>query len=154
MNHAGPEQLHGVARGILDDDLFAPGAGDDLAPEPDPRLAQTGGLGLDVVDLDHETVPAAGRRLSAVGHRTRGGAAGRAEPQSQIPSRQHPERGAAPPLRLVESQVGEVEGGREIHVIHQIAHVNSHRGILGVVRPSNVKPFPARKGRKTYLHGT
>ena len=56
------EELDGVARRVLDEDLPAADAGDDLVAEARARGAQTLDRRLEVVDLEREPVPAARAR--------------------------------------------------------------------------------------------
>ena len=70
------EQLDRVAGRVVEHGLLATGARHDLAAERDAGVVQARDLGLDVVDLDDEAVPAARLGCGAVGHGPRGRAAG------------------------------------------------------------------------------
>src|SRR5262245_56512698 len=65
----GLEELDRVAGGVVEHDLPAAGAADDLVPERDSFTGQAFDLGLDVVDDQVDPVPAAGPRLASVRHR-------------------------------------------------------------------------------------
>src|ERR1700735_515244 len=62
------EELDGVARRVVNDDLLAADAGDDLVAEPDAASSQFLDRGSEVSDLDAEAVPASRLLHPAVGH--------------------------------------------------------------------------------------
>src|SRR4029079_15251967 len=67
------EQLDHIAGRILSEDLLAAGPFDNIVAETHAMLAQLrDGLGQ-VVDLDHESIPAAGFGHASIGHRPGGG---------------------------------------------------------------------------------
>jgi hypothetical protein len=63
-------QLDRVSVGVLELDLAAAGAGLDLVAEPHPGPAQRGDHRLQIVDVQHDPVPAARLLAASVGHRT------------------------------------------------------------------------------------
>src|SRR5687767_15002641 len=63
------EELDDVARRILDEDLRAARALDDVVSEAHARGAEARDLTSDVVDDDLKAIPSAGRRLSSIRHR-------------------------------------------------------------------------------------
>src|SRR5262245_53531762 len=78
------EDLDGVARGILDEDLGAAGALDDVVPEPNAGRPQALHLGGDVVHDHLEAGPPARDGLAAVGHRSAGRAGASAQQEPEI----------------------------------------------------------------------
>ena len=58
-----------VPGGVLEQDLFAARADDDVVAECRPGIAESGDFGLDVVDKEVDAVPAAGFGFTSVGHR-------------------------------------------------------------------------------------
>ena len=58
----GLKQLDRISRRVLDENLHAAVAGDDFVPEMSARIFQLLHRGLDIFDLDLDTVPAARRR--------------------------------------------------------------------------------------------
>src|SRR5260221_14540574 len=62
------EQLHRVARWVVDQDLLAADAGDDVVAELGARFAQNPNEPLEVGNFDREAFPAAGFGPAAVGH--------------------------------------------------------------------------------------
>ena len=87
------EQLDWVAARILDQDLLAADAGDDVVAEAGAVLAQIGDDRVDVGDLELKAIPSAGRRHRAVGHglTTTGPAARGAENEPEVAAREHRE---------------------------------------------------------------
>src|SRR5689334_6794232 len=85
------EQLHRVAGRVLQQDLLAAHAGDDLVAETGTVLPQLRHRGRQIGDLDREAVPAAGLGQAAVRHglAAAGTAARSAEHQPQIAAGQH-----------------------------------------------------------------
>jgi hypothetical protein len=61
------EELDDVAGGILEQDLGAARAGDDVVAERRSRLAQPANFGIDLVDDEVGAVPAAGPGLAPSG---------------------------------------------------------------------------------------
>ena len=64
----------GCPDGILEEDLRAAGAGDDLVAEPHAGGLEAGDLAVEVVDDEVDPVPAARAGLRTVGHGAAGGA--------------------------------------------------------------------------------
>src|SRR5262249_44133505 len=82
----GLEELDDVAGGVLEQYLLAAGSFEDVVAEPSTGAAETGHLGIDVVDDEVDAVPAARPRLGAIRHRPRRGASRSAEQQPQVPA--------------------------------------------------------------------
>src|SRR6476619_4708937 len=80
----GLKQLDRVAGGVVEQDLLAAGAADDVVAEVHAFAAEALDLGCYVIDDEVNAVPAAGRRLRAVGHRPAGRALRAAEEQPQV----------------------------------------------------------------------
>src|SRR3954454_946097 len=112
------EELDRVARGVLDQDLLAADACDDLVPEGRARLAQFLHRRLEILDLELEAVPAAGLGHCAGWHRLTAAArpsAGRAQRQPQVAASEHREgRSGTHDLLEAEHPAVEVDGGIDI----------------------------------------
>ena len=80
----GLEQFDRVAGRVLEQDLLAARAGDDVVAERQPGGAQPLDLGGDVVDDQMDAVPAARPGRPAVGHRPAGRAGRTAQQQPQL----------------------------------------------------------------------
>src|SRR5215831_16431078 len=80
----GLEEFDDVAGGVLEQDLFAAWSFEDVVAEQSPGVAETGDLGIDVVDDEVDAVPAARRRLGAIRHWPRRRASRSAEQQPQV----------------------------------------------------------------------
>src|SRR5262245_31032328 len=78
------EQLDGIARWIVEDNLRAAGTRHDVAAKADARRTQALDFSREVVDDQVNTIPTAGGGLAAVGHRTPGRACWTAQQQSEI----------------------------------------------------------------------
>jgi catechol 2,3-dioxygenase len=111
----GLEQFDWVAGWIVEHNLCAAGAGDDVTAELDACCSQSVDFAADVIDDQMDAVPATGDRLASIGERSRSGAGRAAE--------QEPERAAGDVCerwrevgQLGESEVFrvEVERGRDI----------------------------------------
>ena len=90
----GFEKLDGVAGGILEQDLLAAPALDDLIAEASPRVSFGPNLPGEVVDLQLDAVPAARLGLPAVGHGLACTAsAGLVQQEAQVASREDRETG-------------------------------------------------------------
>ena len=68
------EEFDRVAGRILEEDLGASGSVDHVVAERRARIAEPGDLRLEVIHLEHETVPPTGGGFAAVRHRPCGGA--------------------------------------------------------------------------------
>ena len=92
----GLEQLDGVARGIVDDDLASPDAIDQAAARMGTSRDEPAVELFDVVNFDREPVPSAGGRQGPVGKRGTAAwpAAGLAQREAQVTSCEHRERSA------------------------------------------------------------
>src|SRR5439155_6869230 len=71
---SGLKQLDRIAGAVLEHDLLPTRSRHDVAADAYVGRAQPFQLGIEIVDLDHEPVPAARRGPTAIRHRTRGGA--------------------------------------------------------------------------------
>src|SRR5207237_4188285 len=107
------EQLDGVARGIVEQDLPAAVAHDDLVPESDARRPQFLDFAAQIVDLELDAVPAARLGLASIGHRLAcaAAAARRAQQQAERAVREHREARAGVELDA-EAEAGAVERDR------------------------------------------
>src|SRR5215217_3909458 len=116
------EELDGVTRRILEQDLAAAAAGHDLAAKAGAGSAQPLDLGVEVVDLDLEAVPAA--RLGHPPVRRRLGcatlAAGAVEQQAQVAAAEHCERRRGAHLHL-EAEPVRVERNCRVDVVDDVA---------------------------------
>ena len=123
------EQLDRVAARVLDQDLLAADALDDVVAKARPVLAQVGDDRLEVGDLELKAVPPAGRRQRAVGHRlaAAGSAAGRGQDQPQVAVREHRERGRRM-HDLVEAELAAVEVDRGVDVVDDVADADCGHG--------------------------
>src|SRR6185437_4960832 len=117
----GLEQLDGVPRGVLDEDLLAAHAGDDLVAEPGALRPECADETLKVGDLEGEAVPPSGRWPGAVGHGLAAAraSAGRAEHQAQVTPGQHGE-GRSGVHDLGKAEEMAVERDRLIDVVDDV----------------------------------
>src|SRR6185436_10839479 len=119
LRRPGLEELDGVARWILDEDLMTTGSLDDLAPEARPVGSETVDGPLEIVDDDLEAIPPAGRR-NATGL-ARAAHARLVEKQSQAIFRQAREaRGTGKVDSKAEAIAVEVD--RLVDVCHEVPH--------------------------------
>src|SRR6185436_19210720 len=88
----GFEKFDDVAGGVLQQDLLAAGAGQDVVAKRRALGAEAGDFGFEIADDEMDAVPAAGAGLGAVGHRASGGALRAAEQQAQVAARDIGER--------------------------------------------------------------
>src|SRR6478672_6827712 len=144
-HHAGPsgrsepgfragrlEQLDWIAGRVLDEDLHATHAGDDLVAKSGAVLAQSCHRGLEVLDLELEAIPSSGLRYGPVRHRlaASGLPARRAQDQPQISVREHREAGRRVHV-LVEAELAAVEVDRGVDVVDDVADADlGHRVLL------------------------
>src|SRR4029453_16772848 len=80
---AGLEQLDRIPVGILDQRLPSAGARDRLRAKARAAELECRDSRVEIIDLDHESQPAAGRRPGAVGEGLSCGRHGSGKPQSQ-----------------------------------------------------------------------
>jgi hypothetical protein len=125
LREQGLEQLDRVARRVLEQDLFAPDAGDDLVAEPGAVLTQPCDGRLDVVDLELKAIPPSGLRHGPVGHclAAARAAAGRAQHQSQITVGEHRE-GRCRVHLFGEPELSAVELDRGVDIVDDVAHAH------------------------------
>jgi SAM-dependent methyltransferase len=130
------EQLHGIARRVLGDDLPAARSAHDVVAESHATVMELPDERIEVGDLDREAVPAARRRHRPVRHRLTAArpAARRAEHQAQVATGEHREgRGGMHHLR--EAQVLRVERDRGVNVVDDVPDTYRRHGRPPVERP-------------------
>ena len=103
---------------------FPPGPVTGSFSEAESGLLQLVYRGLQVVDDDHEAIPAAGLGPAPVGHWPGSGALRSAEPKREVSVR-HDREGRAHPALQCEAEMVRVEGNRRIDVVDQVSH-DSH----------------------------
>jgi hypothetical protein len=86
------EELDRVARGVVEQDLPAARAADDLVSELDVGGTEPFDLGVDVVHDKVDAVPAARFGFPSVGHRSAGGARRAGEEQPEVAAQDFGER--------------------------------------------------------------
>src|SRR5262245_4436124 len=143
------EQLHGVARWIVDNDLGAAGAGHDVArAEGNPRCTQPRNFRGEIVHLKMDAIPATGYLLAAIRQRALPRTPITAEEEAHaVPyDRRKGRRGVM--FRRKAEERG-IEAYRTRHVIDYVAHADpGHRqfscmkGINRLVPPERSE-FPA-----------
>src|SRR6516225_2680933 len=110
-------------RGIFDDDLFAPDAGNDLVSKVDAGAPEPLNGRREIVHFNRKSVPTAGPLLGTIGHclaASRGGIRG-AQHQTEVASREHGEcwcwmhDGLKPKAPIVKPN-------RSFHIIDDISH--------------------------------
>src|SRR5213594_671971 len=127
----GFKQLDGVACRVVEQDLLAAHAGDNLVSEMGSRLAQRLDFAREVVDLELYAVPAAWLGLATIGHGLGGtpGTEGRVQQEAEVASRDDCEAGGGPELDA-EAETLRVEGDCRIHIIDYVTHGDWSHGEL------------------------
>src|SRR5215208_6501007 len=123
----GLEKFDGVAGRVLEQDLLAASAADDLVAEVRPRVAQILNLAGEAVDLQLDAVPAARLGLAPVGHGLACSAsAGLVQQEAQAASREDRETGG---IKLdTEAEPLAVERDCLLDVVDYVTHADrSHR---------------------------
>src|SRR5581483_9108638 len=125
------EQLDGVARRVLDEELLAADAGHDVFAEVGPAGPEPLDEAFEVDDLEAESVPAAGRRECPVRHgpAPAGPAAGGAEHEPEIAAGEHGE-GRRGVHDLLEVEETAVEVDRLVDVVDDVADAHAGHGHL------------------------
>src|SRR5438132_2326740 len=113
------KQLHNVAGRVLDENLRASRAPHDLVSERGSGILESLNTRLDIIDFDHEPIPAARFRLRPVRHRPAGGAARSGQPKREVVEANGREVRAHVPLNG-ESEVLAVEVQRLLHIINHV----------------------------------
>src|SRR5258708_4452034 len=152
FRHGRLEQLDRVAGGVVEQDLLAAPADDDVVAEAGAGLAQGRDHGFEVGDFDREPIPAAWLRHPAVGHGLAAArpAAGLAQDQAQIAPRQHGEGGRRM-HDFREAKLLAIEDDRRIDIADEVADLNgghdSSRSRYGVVEFMKRNRFVAIRQR-------
>src|SRR5262245_6569400 len=125
------EQLDGVARRILDDDLLAAHARDYVVAEARAPRLEPLHRRLEVVHLDREAVPATGRLLRAVRHGLAASPGGirRAEHEAKLAPLEHGEGGDRV-HDLTETELPAIERDSGVDVVHDVADADTGHGSL------------------------
>src|SRR5687767_3562074 len=113
-------QLDRIAVGIFDQDLFAARTRLCLVSKAHASLLEGGDLTGEIVHGEHDTIPTARLLPSAVGHRSRSGAAGAAQDEAKVSAADIGESGAALHPGLEREPLG-VEGDGSFDVAHLVA---------------------------------
>ena len=122
----GLEKLDRVPVRILEQDLLAAGALDDLVAERRAVFAEPLDRAGDVVNFEHQAIPATGLRRSSVGHGPGRGGCRAGQPEAQVAESDAGERRQHLLLDF-EAQDRDVEVDAARHVGDQVAHRGHQR---------------------------
>jgi len=141
------EQLDGIPRGILQENLIASDPLNQVAPEANTRGAQGVDHHAQVSDLQLEAVPAARLGTSSVRHRLPAPTlpAGHAEEEAQVAASQHGKGGGGTHLDR-EIEMPGVEGDRRVEIGDDVADADLAHGRV------RFDPDAARTPRSFQFH--
>lgn len=86
LSHGQLKELHRIAGRIVNDDLLAADPGHDVVPEVDVGRTKLLDQGLQIGDLNRESIPPARSLMRSIGHRltASGGCTGGAQYETEI----------------------------------------------------------------------